>query len=59
MASYDGDSATGNEVNDDGDGATGYKDDGNDDDEDDEDDDTSSTTSDEGDNCRGRQSQSR
>ncbi len=59
MASYDSDSATGNEVNDDGDGATGYEDDGNDDDEDDEDDDTSSTTSDEGDNCRGRQSQSR
>ena len=50
---------TGNEVDDDGDGVTGYKDDGNDDDEDDKDDDTSSTTSDEGDNCRGRQSQLR
>jgi hypothetical protein len=57
MVSYDGDSATGNEVDDNGDGATGYDDNGNDNDDDD-DDDTSSTTSDEGDNRRGRQSQS-
>ena len=58
MVSYDGDSATGNEVDNNGDGATGYDDNGNDNDDDD-DDDTSSTTSDEGDNCRGQQSQSR
>jgi hypothetical protein len=59
MASYDGDSATGDEVDGDDDGATGYNDNGNDNDDDNDDDDTSSMTSDEGDNRRGRQSQSR
>jgi hypothetical protein len=68
MASYDGDSATGDEINDDGDGATARQDTTTTamttdvdvyDNDDDDDDDTSSTTSDEGDNCRGRQSQSR
>ncbi len=58
MVSYDGDSATGDEVDDNGDGATGYDDNGNDNDDDDDDDDASSTTSDEGDNRRGRQLQS-
>jgi hypothetical protein len=59
MASYNGDSATGNEVDDDGNGVTGCDDDGNDEDDDDDDNDTSSMTSDKGDNRQGRQSQSR